>query len=163
MSRVKLPNWAKEKNGGILGGVAALVVILGFLGFPTIGAIFKGADELLTKEPVRAEDDVRKERPAPRVTFASGEVCLVKFSLDFQLPEENVLSVFEQFGEQENAVNEVLSSVRGAVLSVLEGKSLAFVRSNRAQVEEEIGQLAAERIFSPGYQVNGVDLHEILC
>ncbi len=137
--------------------MAAIAAILGFLGYPTIQSMLQSTN---AQQKNNAGGD---QRPAPVVTFSSGETCIVKFSVDFQLPKENVLSVAQEFGDPESAASELHTSVLASVVTVLESNDLASVRANRTAIEEQISETASKKVFSPGYVIHGVDLHDILC
>ena len=158
--------WIRLNTVNAIGVLAGIVTILGFLGFSQISAIFSGEDVQALDSSGASTDQVEGGeigKIAPTVTFASGEECSVGFSVNYILPPENVIAVFEQFGSDENAQADVDRATRSSTLSILEKEKLAYVRSNREKVQDEIVKFISSQIFVPGYKIEAFNLLEIRC
>ena len=154
--------WSALSKGGksVASGVvflAAVVAVLGFLGYDDVSEMF-GDDLATVQNELQNENGI-----APRVAFSDGSVCKVAFSATFRLPEENVLAVHERYLSFENAEKAFKTAAVAALVSELEKTTLPEVRADRGAHEDKIEQVIKRELFSPGYELEKLQLLEITC
>jgi hypothetical protein len=128
------PNWMKDKVWRWLIGI--IIAIIGII--VSIVLVFwtdiKEVPPYHEKEKLLDKENNENVFPALRVKFADNLEAFVTLTYQTQADINNIPKAISLFGSYEKAIESLHSSVRGAIYSTFETKTLDYVRKNREEM-----------------------------
>jgi len=96
--------------------------------------------------------------PAPVVHFSDGAIATVEMAVQVQLDPELLLEAHSLFGSADAAQKSLLTTIRGAAISVLETKTMEYTRLHRAELSAEIVGLTVEAQEKTAYMISELSI-----
>ncbi len=156
--------WQNKTKYGLIIFVAGILVITYFLFQAYLPSLFSQKQSQKTRSPslTPSEEKSTKENqvPALRVTFIDGKNAIVELVVQLSADPEKLIYIYSRYGEQKAAIDDLLSSIRGNAISILEKYSLQDARINRKEIAKGIILSSKQDMDRTGHIIESISLAE---
>jgi hypothetical protein len=102
----------------------------------------------------------KNQFPALKVTFIDGHTAIVEMSAQIRVDSDKLLLTHSKYGDQNSAIVDLLSSIRGNAIAILEKYSLPNARTHRKKIAQEIIISSKEDMNRTGHIIESISLAE---
>jgi SPFH domain / Band 7 family len=148
-----LAHWRENK--------LAIVIAILIVGLPSAFGLrnwwSKDPDRTAPAQQNEIKKPAKNTSPALKVRFGDGTIAFVEFSFSFALDPAAAPRVFQTYGNEERAVNDLKEAVEGAAYKSMTKLTFNEANTNRDKIEAAIIEMtksAQERTGHKIYQVN---------
>jgi hypothetical protein len=156
--------WQNKTNYWLLIIISGILVVSFALFKANLPLFFsqKPSQKVKTPPLATAESTSKKDNqlPALRVTFIDDQTALVDLTVHIHVDPEKIISTHSMYGGQKAAVDDLLSSIRGNAIALLEKYSLPNARTSRKEIAEAIIRSSKLDMDRTGHIIDSISLAE---